>query len=517
MLAMTSTDTYAMNVKQSRILCVDSDVAGLVLLDAILTPRGYEVIRASSGREALEVLKHQLVDLILLGVILPETDGFSVCTQLRADERFGDIPIVMMSALKSREDLIRGIEAGADHYLFKPLDHDEMLARIKMLLKRKSIRESLRHVYRDVNALMDLSQEVIHTFQTSRFDFQANLDKMVKLLVGKTTEMIDKPRSVIAGFMTDNVNWQWYHYEYAFHELNRVKLDFSLLAGITPPEKGKSKTLLLTDRQTEMEVTQLIRNFQARNMSVDNGIGYLSHDLCILAVNYGQEISDHHIHYLHHVVVQSQFLHSLSLQLQEVGKAFDYTVYALARAAEAADDDTGNHVYRVGEYCGIIAERLGLKDNFVHAVRLQATLHDVGKIYVPSYILKKREPLSAEEWIEFRKHTLWGAKIIGGNPHLQIGQSIALNHHEKWDGSGYPRGLKGEAIPIEARITAIADQYDTLRCARYHKEANDHATVTKILNHGDARIKPQHFDPQVLKAYRETAFLFEEIYERRKG
>lgn len=517
MLAMSSTDAYAMNMNQSQILCVDSDVAGLVLLDAILTPRGYNVIRINTGQQALEALERQTVDLILLGVILPGTDGFTICAQIRADERFRDIPVVMMSALKSRDDLIRGIEAGADDYLFKPLDHEEMLARIKMRLKRKNTRDSFNNAYREMNKLTVLSKEMIETFDASHFDFQANIDRIVKLLVGKTTDMISKPRSVIVGIMAENRSWQWFHYEYAFQELNRVKLDFSLLTGITLPEKGKTKTFLLAGHQMAPEATLLIKNFQARNMSVESGIGYLSHELCILAVNYGQEISDYNIYFLQQVVVQSRFLHSLSCQYQEVVKAFDYTVYALARAAEAHDDDTGNHIYRVGEYCGILAERLGMKADFVHAISIQATLHDVGKIHVSSQILKKTEARSAEEWIEFRKHTLWGAKIIGGNPHLLIAQSIALNHHEKWDGSGYPRGLKGDAIPIEARIAFIADQYDTLRTARHQKSAIDHATTTKILNHGDTRIKPQHFDPQILKAYRETAFLFEEVYERRKG
>jgi response regulator RpfG family c-di-GMP phosphodiesterase len=504
-------------MRQSQILCVDSDVAGLVLLDAILTPRGYDVIRVNTGQQALEVLERQTVDLILLGVILPGTDGFAICAQIRADERFRDIPVVMMSALKSREDLIRGIEAGADHYLFKPLDHEEMLARIKMLLKQKNIRDSVNNAYHEMNKLTALSREMIETFDASHFDLQTNIDRVVKLLVGKTTNLSNKPRSVLVGVMVENQIWQWFHYEYAFQELNRVKLDFNLLAGIPLPEKNKSKIFLLAGHQMMPEAMLLIKNFQARNMSVENGIGYLSHELCILAVNYGQEINDSNIYFLQQVVVQNYFLHSLSHQHQEVVRAFDYTVYALARAAEAHDDDTGNHIYRVGDYCGILAERLGMKDDFVHAISIQATLHDVGKIYVPSYILKKTEARSAEEWIEFRKHTLWGAKIIGGNPHLLIAQSIALNHHEKWDGSGYPRGLKGDAIPIEARIAAFADQYDTLRTGRNQKASVDHATATKILNHGDARIKPQHFDPRILKAYRETAFLFEEVYERRKG
>lgn len=517
MSAMTPTDQHAGNLRQPHILCVDSDVAGLVLLDAILAPRGYDVIRVNSGREALSVLTERAVDLILLGVILPETDGFAICAQIRADERFRDIPVVMMSALKSREELLRGIEAGADDYLFKPLDHEEMLSRIKMRLARKDIHDKISQGHEEINSLVVLSQKAIDAFNVSHFDVQANIDTLVTLLVGKTTDLSDKPRSVIVGYMSDQVNWQWFHYEYAFQELNRVRLDFSLLSGISLPEKGKPKTFLLTGEQPAPETKTLIRNFQARNMSLENGIGFLCHDLCILAVNYGEEISDRHLRFFKQVVVQSQFLQSLVQQVREVGKAFDYTVYALARAAEAADDDAGNHIYRVGDFCGIIAERLGMKDHFIHAISVQAMLHDIGKIYVPSHILKKTEALSAEEWIEFRKHTFWGAKIIGGNPHLQIGQSIALNHHERWDGSGYPRGLKGDAIPVEARIIAIADQYDTLRAGKQRKEALDHATVTKILNHGDGRIRPQHFDPLVLKAYRETAFLFEEVYDRLKG
>ena len=252
-------------------------------------------------------------------------------------------------------------------------------------------------------------------------------------------------------------------------------------------------------------------------MPVENGLCYLSHDLCLMALNYGQDIGEGHLNFLWQVIVQSHFLHALSSEVHGVGRAFEYSVYALARAAEAVDDDEGSHIHRVGEYCGIIAERLGMKEDFIQTISLQAILHDIGKLYTPREILRKTEPLTAQENIEARKHTLWGAKIIGGHAYLRIAQMIALNHHERWDGTGYPRGLKGDAIPVEARIAALADQYDMLRMARPGKPQIDHATVTKILNQGDDRVKPQYFDPLVLKAYRETAFLFEEVYQRRKG
>ncbi len=517
-MQMTSTTpSYSVNMQRAQILCVDSDAPGLALLDAVLAPRGYDVIRTPGPKEALEILVRQNIDLILLGAILPGVDGFSICRQLREHDRFQNTPIVMMSAIKSRDDFIRGIEAGADDFLFKPLDHEMMLARVKMLVERKKNSERQTRLYQDIAILSAYGSDFIDGFKGSGLDVQGDIEKMVKLLVRKTTDMHEKPRTVIVGVLAANSGWQWHHYEYAFQELSSVKLDFSPLAGIELSDKTKAKLFLLTGSKTELEAKLLIKNFQVRNMPVENGVAYLSSDLCVLAVNYGQDVGDDHMTLLRQMIVQSRFLYLLDAQIREVGKVSDYGVYALARAAETHDDDTGSHAFRIGDYCGVTAERLGLKADFVEKIIVQATLHDVGKIYTPQAILKKKEALTAEEWVEMKKHTLWGAKIIGSNPHLHIAQSIALNHHEKWDGSGYPRGLKGDAIPIEARIAALADQYDALRIARPHKPALDHAAVTKILNHGDGRTKPQHFDPQVLKAYRETAFLFEEIFERRKG
>lgn len=518
---MILTDPYKISGKRPQILCVDSDVAGLVLLDAVLSPRGYDVISVNTGSEAIEVLQRQGVDLILLGVVLAGLDGFDVCRKIRSQYRFVDIPIIMMSALKARQDLLRGIAAGADFYLFKPLDHEEMLAYIKIFLLRKESRDSLTNSYENMRAINMMSLEVINTFQASNtsspFDFYDNMDKMATLLVRRTADVLDKPRTVVTGISSDYKNWQWFHYEFAFKELSRIKLDFDLLAGMALPPRGKSKIFALNDLKTVEEEKTLVKNFQSRNISIENGVCFLSRDFCLLALNYGQDIGGSHVRFVEQAAVAKRYLNALFQQCQNVSSAFDYMVYALCRVAKTYEDEPVNHIYRVGEYCGIIAERLGMKKSFVHDISVQSLLHDIGKIFIPTSILKKTTPLTAEEALEFRKHTLWGAKIIGVSPHLQIAQSIALNHHEHWDGSGYPRGLKGEAIPLEARIAALANQYDVLRMAQHQKTAIDHAAATKILNHGDNRVKPRHFDPQILKVYRETAFLFEEVYERRQG
>jgi HD-GYP domain-containing protein (c-di-GMP phosphodiesterase class II) len=202
------------------------------------------------------------------------------------------------------------------------------------------------------------------------------------------------------------------------------------------------------------------------------------------------------------------------LRAAEYEDAFNYAIMALARAAEANDLDTGNHILRVGEFSAHIARELGQTDKFVEDIRLQATLHDVGKVHIPSHILKKPGRLTVEEMEEMKKHPSFGANIIGDHPHLAMGKRIALNHHEKYDGTGYPAGLKGEAIPLEARIVTLADCYDALRNSRIYKPCYDHRGAYDIITKGDDRIQPSNFDPAVFAIFTRTAARFEELYTR---
>jgi putative two-component system response regulator len=192
------------------------------------------------------------------------------------------------------------------------------------------------------------------------------------------------------------------------------------------------------------------------------------------------------------------------------------TIFTMMRAAEHKDEDTGAHVVRISHYCRQLAELLGMDQDFVDKIFIASPMHDIGKIGIPDQILLKTSSLTPAEWEIMRGHAAMGARILGSSrsPHLIMGAEIALNHHERWDGGGYPGGKRGEEIPLPARLVNLCDVYDALRSKRPYKPALEHRRAVEIITQGDGRTTPDHFDPRVLAAFTDHHARFGEIFER---
>ncbi len=198
-------------------------------------------------------------------------------------------------------------------------------------------------------------------------------------------------------------------------------------------------------------------------------------------------------------------LHSRSLeqQIAEATKQILFreqeTLLRLAKAGEFRDTDTGNHILRMAKYSFLIAEKLGLPEEHCKLIELAAPMHDIGKIGIPDNILLKPGSLSADEWAVMKTHPTIGYKILHGSPskYLSLGAEIALAHHEKYDGSGYPNSTKGEAIPIEARIVAVADVFDALTSERPYKKKWTNEAALEFLNANSG----SHLDPVCVGAF----------------
>ena len=194
------------------------------------------------------------------------------------------------------------------------------------------------------------------------------------------------------------------------------------------------------------------------------------------------------------------------------------TVYRLTLTSEFKDKDTGAHIKRISFYTRELALRMGLGKEFCDSIFYASPMHDIGKVAIPDSILLKEGPLDDDEWKSMKTHTEIGAKVLEGSasPFLQMAVDIAHCHHERWDGRGYPRGLKEDEIPLTARIMNITDQYDALRSKRPYKPAFDQEKTVSIITRGDGRTMPDHFDPEVLAAFEKAVDIFEEIFEEHR-
>lgn len=229
-------------------------------------------------------------------------------------------------------------------------------------------------------------------------------------------------------------------------------------------------------------------------------------------------IKAHHDHLANYA---EELNRQVQVRTAELVESREQIIWCLGRAAEYRDNETGRHVIRVGQYCGVIAAELGFDEHYVDMIKLAAQLHDIGKIGIPDNILLNPGKLDDSQFVTMRRHCIIGREIIkpteasewtqlrssdgysvedfqfADSPVMELAASIAETHHERWDGSGYPAGLAGEEIPIEGRITAVADVFDALSSERPYKRAFSVEKCVSIIQSDSGK----HFDPRCVTAF----------------
>ncbi len=362
------------------------------------------------------------------------------------------------------------------------------------------------------------------------------LNDEIKELMKQTIEMVEHaPHNPLFSFMQsvyeyndflDNSPSLLWIVQKSDNEFEAICLDFT---------KDKiSKSIEFTDESFSFNVfkeTGYIKNEDVNELSdiidfnqlmpevilnqspkMENVACYAMNDVMLIALNFHKSIAQRDLNILKAVTIKLDLLYNVVTNFTELQDSFIYTMNALARAAEGKDDVTGHHIKRVNVFSRLVAEEIGVDEQFIKEIEVAAQMHDVGKIFVPEAILNKKGKLTDEEFTIMKEHTIQGAVIIGESKNLTMAAEIARHHHEKYDGSGYPDHLVGEAIPLSARIVALADIYDALRSPRSYKPGFTHKETYDIIVHGDGRVEPYHFDPNVLEAFIKRHEEFDMIY-----
>lgn len=503
-----------MDAIKNTILIVDDEEINLNLYKESLKDEGYEILTAKDGVEALDIAVSREPDCIVSDIVMPRMTGLELTKILKTNPVTAFIPIILVTGLTDFEDVIRGLSTGADDYLTKPVNILELQTRIRGALKTRELQKSLRSANRTISTLTSYSTRLVAQFNPMSFNYDAYIQYIMEIFLSQPNDSIkNRPWGILNGHLKNG--------EISGEIIFRGENDLLESRYLNIPQDtfvDKSIEVRSVFFKNSCNNTYLYIPDKNKKRRVDiNNFAYIrTEDEIIILINFGYQITQYDVEILNHLFLLCEFFNKLSYQVKDTEHAFRYAIEALSRAAEANDEDTGNHIIRVNEYSKAIAREMRLSDKFIEEIAFQAQMHDVGKIHIHPDILRKNGPLTKEEFREIMKHPESGAKILGDEIRLKMAKNIALTHHERADGSGYPRGLKGNEIPIEGKIVSIADIYDALRNPRSYKPAFTHEETIEIITKGDGRTLPSHFDSAILTAFIRTEKQLEEIYKRLK-
>jgi len=494
----------------------DDDASIRRMCRRLLKREGINVIEASDGVDAIAAVEANQPDLILLDVLMPQLDGHAVARKLRSDPLLTHVPIVMITGADSHDEILAGLEAGADEYLTKPLDPRELRCRIRSVA---NLRHAWRNVERSYNVLGEQSRALglLQDFSASLARTE-ELDAILEYTLDTAATLTSSRRISIllpATFGGHLYVAQWMGIPDRIAASTRVPIGRGVCGEVFAT--GSSRlipTSVELQEQVHRSDALLINRapvISAAMCASEQTIGVLNVSHRVGKMAYSEQDLNYLTLCCNYAAAAIETVHNRRSR----DKARDSIVFALAKLAEHRDDDTGKHLDRVTVFCKLLAEDLRrhsayaeqIDDRFIKNLERAAPLHDIGKVAVPDAILLKPARLNAREIEIMRKHVDVGTETIRSvlertpdSEFLKMAEEIASGHHEWYDGRGYPKGVQGQAIPLSARVLALADVYDALTTKRVYKDAMPHSEARSIIIESAGT----QFDPVIIEAFVRT-------------
>jgi diguanylate cyclase (GGDEF)-like protein len=495
------------------VLVVDDEPTNQIVCRGTLERAGYRVCQARDGLEALTVVREELPDVIVMDVMMPHLDGLECTRRLKGDPETADIPVIIVSALGEGEDIIQGLNAGADEYLTKPFRVGELTLRVRSIARQRRDRIDLlrshemrgEHV-RVLSRLVEFCR-LVGTSQDEQEVFAHTVTAVSEIALARRISIMCPTEEGDALVVAKSCGIAPEHVE----EI-RVPVGKSIAGKVF----ASGNPILVNDARTTQETTSAYDSpyfvsvpiLSAPLVHHEERIGVLN----VTDRQGGQPFEDHELEYIDLV---SRVAASTIQEIRGRGayqQASDLVMVALAKLAEHRDNDTGLHLDRVTRYCLLLANELRkqpefaaeIDDTFLFNLQRSVPLHDIGKVGIPDGILQFPGRLDNAQMEIMRTHAALGADTIRmlanraeGITFLEMAADVAHYHHERFDGTGYPVGLRGDQIPLAARIASVADVYDALTTKRVYKDAMPPARAAAIIIEGSG----SQFDPRVVDAF----------------
>lgn len=446
------------------ILVVDDEPRNIQVVSNVLKEiNECHILYATNGEQALQRAEKNEIDLILLDMMMPVLDGLETCKRLKGDSRYTSIPIIFLTAKNDEESLLKAFDAGAVDYISKPFLRRELIARVTTHLNLRITQKSLASELSDNKELL----------------------KQYKKIVDQSSIVTKSDPNGRITYANDN---------------------FCTISGYTLEELiGKPHSIV---RHPEMstafykEMWETIRAKRPWNGIVKNltkeGKVYIVDAVVSPILNSKDEIVEY-------ISLRKDITPIIELK-EEIEATQKELILMLGNVGENRSKETAAHVRRVAEYAKILAAAYGLSPSECETLWSTATMHDIGKVAIPDHILNKPGKLTEEEFEIMKTHAETGYSFFknSSRPLLHAAAIVAHEHHERWDGLGYPRGLAGEDIHIFGRITAIADVFDALGTKRVYKKGWN---INEILTYFKEQSAKQ-FDPTLVELLLENVDQF---------